>query len=260
MFYQRQPDKAVYFRMYRKPWNAIGTHLHGFFELHCCTGGQLRITVDDREYVLTAGEAVLVFPYQRHSFPKREGQGYFFTFAPELIGTFAARFSNYLPQQNRFCFSYDFSSLSEESDVYAIKAFLYAMCSRASLLAFAPVPVEGRALLEKIFLLTEEHFTEADFSLAKLATLLDYDYSYISKFFLTKTGMRYSFYLNQRRTDYGAWLLRTGKLDNIADASFACGYSSIRSFNRNFKRIENCTPKGCVASAAAAEKRKGPKV
>lgn len=256
MFYQKQPDKAVYFRMYSDPWNAIRTHLHGFYELHCCTGGQLRITVDDREYVLTVGGAVLVFPYQRHSFPKREGQGYFFTFAPELIGTFAAQFANYLPRQNRFSFSYDFHSISEESDVYAVKAFLYAMCSCAARLPFEPVPAEGRILLEKMFLLTEEHFTEPDFSMTKLAALLGYDYSYISKFFLNKTGMRYSFYLNQRRTDYGAWLLRTGRLDNVADASFACGYSSIRSFNRNFKRIENCTPTGYVAAASIAEARK----
>jgi len=249
MFYQKQPDRAVYFRMYRNPWNAIGTHLHGFFELHCCTGGQLRITVSGREYVLKAGEAVLVFPYQSHSFPKREGKGFFFTFAPELIGTFAAQFANFLPTQNRFAFSYDFETISEESDVYAIKAFLYAMCSCASRLSFEPVPVEGRILLEKILLLTEEHFAESDYSMEKLAELVDYDYSYVSKYFLEKTGMRYSFYLNQRRVAYGAWLLRTGRLENIADVAFACGYSSVRSFNRNFKRIENCTPQAYMTSA-----------
>ena len=243
MFYQKQPDKAVYFRMYCKPWNAIRTHLHGFYELHCCTGGQLRITVDDREYVLTAGEAVLVFPYQRHSFPKREGQGYFFTFAPELIGTFAAQFANYLPRQNRFSFSYDFHSISEESDVYAVKAFLYAMCSCASQMAFEPATTTGRALLEKLLMITEENFRDSDFSLGKLSRLLGYDYGYVSKYFFYKTGTKFNDYLNQRRVAYAISLLDRGDVDYIGDVALACGYGSIRSFNRNFKVVEGVTPK-----------------
>lgn len=248
MFYQQQPNQSVYFRAYSKPWRKIDTHLHGFFELHCCTAGRLRLTIGGKEHVLQAGEAALIFPYQPHCFPAREGDGCFFTFDPELIGTFTAQYANYIPKQNKFAFTYDFEGISEESDVYQLKSFLYAMCHSAAQLEYEYVPVNSRVLLEKMLILTEEHFTEADFSLGKLAELLDYDYGYVSKYFFQQTGMKYSYYLNQRRIVLAVRLLRRGELDNIGDLAFACGYSSIRSFNRNFKLIENQTPKAYLSS------------
>ena len=243
MFYQKQPQTQFYFRMYEKNWNRINTHIHGFFELHCCTGGVLHITVAGREYELKVGEAALVFPYQPHSFPGKEGEGYFFTFEPELIAAFAEKFANRLPQNNSFSFTYDFESVSEKSDLYAVKSFLYAMCSCASQMAFEPATTTGRALLEKLLMITEENFRDSDFSLGKLSRLLGYDYGYVSKYFFHKTGTKFNDYLNQRRVAYAISLLDRGDVDYIGDVALACGYGSIRSFNRNFKVVEGVTPK-----------------
>lgn len=243
MFYQQQPKRSVYFRAYSRPWSGIETHLHSFFELHCCTGGQLRLTVSGREYVLKPGEAVLVFPYQPHSFPKKEGQGCFYTFDPELISTFAKQYANCVPRENIFPFSYDFSEISEESDIFTLKSFLYAMCRRAALLEFDSAPSDDRLLLEKMFRLTETHFAESDFSLKKLTRLLGYDYGYLSKYFFRKTGMKYTFYLNQRRIARAVELLQSSQIDNIGDVAFGCGYNCVRSFNRNFREIEGQTPR-----------------
>ncbi|MBP8313173.1 helix-turn-helix domain-containing protein, partial [Clostridium neonatale] len=41
---------------------------------------------------------------------------------------------------------------------------------------------------------------------------------------------------------YAIHLLKNTDL-SITDISFSCGYSSIRSFNRNFLKIVNTTPK-----------------
>ena len=246
MFYQKQPREQAYFRMYGHRWCRIGIHIHGFYELHCCTGRPLRITVAGREYVLNAGEAVLVFPYQAHSFPEKQGDGYFFTFGAELITAFAAEYANRLPRDNRFPFVFSFENISEESDLYAIKSFLYAMCSCAARLEYEELPAENRALLEKIFHTTEMYFTQEGFSLEQLAKLLGYDYGYISKYFLQKTGLRYSAYLNQRRIDHAEKMLRKGEVSNMAELAYACGYGSVRSFNRNFKLFMGCTPSGHV--------------
>ena len=95
---------------------------------------------------------------------------------------------------------------------------------------------EMRALLEKHFLLTETHFTDCAFSLEQLAAMTGYDYSYVSKYFLQKTGIRYGDYLTQRRIFLAAKLLQRNASDRICDIAFACGYGNVRSFNRNFKK------------------------
>ena len=242
MFYQVQPDLDVYFRKTKTGDNSARTHLHGFYEVHCCTEGQLHLTIDGKPCILQQGEAALFFPYQSHSFARTGGNGYYFTFDPELVGTFHNEFANMRPKKNGFFFSYDLESVSEDSDVYTIKSFLYAVCSGAARMEYEEVPVDGRALLEKILILTEEHYPDCEFSLRKLATLLDYDYGYLSKYFLKMTGLKFGHYLNQRRIDRAVYILQKGDMDNIADVAFACGYGNVRSFNRNFKLIEEKTP------------------
>ena len=117
------------------------------------------------------------------------------------------------------------------------------MCSCASQLAYVELSADNRMLLAKIYQTTETHFFEEGFSLEQLAKYLGYDYGYISKYFLQKTGLRYSIYLNQRRIDHASKLMREGMSGNISNLAFACGYSSVRSFNRNFSLLKGCTPR-----------------
>lgn len=248
MFYQSQPQQPFYFRAYSHQWNEIGTHLHSFFELHCCTGGQLGLTVGNRTYTLHPGEAALIFPYQPHSFPKKSGQGCFYTFDPELISSFAQQYSNCIPRQNVFPFSYDFAAISEESDKFLIKSFLYAMCHSATVLEFEQTPLGSHDLLERILRTTEAHFTECGFSMKQLSEQLGYDYGYISKYFYNKTGVKYTCFLNQRRIDFAIRLLRSTNPISLGDIASASGFGSIRSFNRNFKLIENQAPREYAAS------------
>ncbi len=254
MFYQKQPNLDVYFRKTKTGHNVVKTHLHGFYELHCCIEGELHLTIDGKLCILNAGESALIFPHQPHSFVRTGGKGYFFTFGKELIGTFHNQFASLLPEDGRFPFAYDFSAISDSCDVYAIKSFLYAMCSAASKMSFIHAPTEGRVLLEKIFFLTEEHFKDCEFSLGTLAELLDYDYGYISKYFLKLAGMKYGYYLNQRRITYAERLLQNGTVDSISDVAFDCGYGSVRTFNRNFKEIEGKTPAEYMKDTAVAGK------
>jgi len=254
MFYQQRPEEyqrqpqGEYFEMQKARGLYIQTHLHGFFEFLCCESGQISVTVSGREYILHSGDAVLIFPYQPHSYPRnRDGYGYRCTFSPELIGRFSVRYGNYLPKDNQFTFSYDVSELDDQCDIFAIKAFLYAMCSRASHeLDFEYMPADSRVLLEKIFILTEEHYVDPGYSLRTLSEMLTYDYGYISKYFVQKTGMKFNHYLNLRRITHAADILSNSRQNNIGDIALSCGYSSIRSFNRNFKNVYGVTPQEYV--------------
>ena len=244
MYFQKQPRMDTYFKKSATGNWSMPAHLHSFFEIYCCTQGTLPIQVGSRSYILEPGQALFIFPYQPHSFPIAEdGNGYLFTFDPALIGSFADHYANYQPRENLFSFSTDPADISADDNLFAIKAFLYSMCADASRqLEFDYAPADSRVLLGRIFTLTEENFTNPSFSLRTLADMLTYDYGYISKYFLQKTGMRYNSYLNQRRIVYAGRLLRKSEARSISDAAFACGYSTIRSFNRNFKQVYGMTP------------------
>lgn len=247
MFYQIQPKRDVYFRKVKTGHNSINTHLHSFFELHCCTEGMLLLEIQGRRCVVPAGHAAIIFPYQPHSYTGSGGKGFFFTFDPDLIGLFAGEFANAVPKNSVFPFTYAIDSITESSSVYAIKSFLYAMCACAAQLEYTDIGVDGRGLLEKLFLMVEEHYRDCTFSLKRLSEMLEYDYGYLSKYFHKMSGMKFVEYLNQRRVAFARDLLHSGGVIEIADAAFASGYSSVRSFNRNFKRIEGKTPREYVA-------------
>jgi len=244
MFYQRQPYPDNYFRIREDGVWGIQTHIHTFYELFWCEYGELQIVIADKLYTLKPGEAVLLFPYQPHSYPEEQtGHGWCCTFGTEFIGSFASQYANFMPKENKFRFSTRGLRVTNDSNIYAKKAFLYNMCSQAAeQLEFEYVSAEGRRLLEKIFLMTEEHYREPEFTMQALADLLKYDYGYISKYFLQKTGMKFNYYLNLRRIRLAGRMFREQKVDSIADAAYACGYSSVRSFNRNFKSICGKTP------------------
>jgi AraC-like DNA-binding protein len=244
MYYQQQPWADYYFKLSGNEVWGIRTHIHNFYELYWCELGRLQIVIADTEYVLLPGEAVLIFPYQSHYYPdEQSGQGWCCTFGADMITSFASEHANHVPANNKFRFSTRGLRLQNDSDVYAVKSFLYSMCSQASAqLEFEYASAEGRRLLEQIFLMTEEHYRESEFTLQILAELLKYDYGYISKYFLQKTGMKYNYYLNLRRVTQAGRMFRKQEAESVADAAYACGYSSVRSFNRNFKNIIGQTP------------------
>lgn len=243
MFYQKQPNETFYFNILKKePWN-YSIHIHKFFELVCNVEDTTYVTVSGEEYVLKKGDALLIFPYQSHYFTEK-GCGSFniYTFDTKLIGSFHKQYANQLPQNNLFHFSYDFSKITPDCDLFTLKAFLYSMCANAvSEFQFHEAGKKD-FLLDKIFILVEENYADCEFSLRKLADLLSYDYSYISKFFIQKTNMNFNRYLNNRRLTQAAEMLTNTSTPNIQDIAFACGYDSIRSFNRNFKLVYDCTP------------------
>lgn len=244
MYFQKQPQVENYIKKYAVGTYRSPTHLHSFFEFYFCTEGTLPITISGKELLLQAGEAVIIFPFQLHSFTAtEEGAGCLFTFDPCYIESFAVRFSNYLPINNVFRYSADPDAINYDDEFFALKAFLYQMCADVvGQCDFEYAPADSRTLCEQIFSLTEEHFTDSKFSLRSLTELLSYDYAYISKYFFRKTGIRYNSYLNQRRIAYAATLLRKGLVDSVTDVAFMCGYGSIRSFNRNFKDVYGQTP------------------
>ena len=67
--------------------------------------------------------------------------------------------------------------------------------------------------------------------------------NYLSSLFAEVTGQNFSGYLNEFRIEQAKLLLRTtGR--TITEVGYKCGFNSVQSFSRSFKKFTQMTPNG----------------
>lgn len=88
-----------------------------------------------------------------------------------------------------------------------------------------------------------EHFKE-DVTLSGMAQSLGYEEHYLSRLFHSFFGMNFKQFVNEYRVNYAESLLSdTGKNCGITEIAYACGFQSVRNFNRAYKRITGHSPR-----------------
>ena len=86
-----------------------------------------------------------------------------------------------------------------------------------------------------------EHYTE-NILLEDVADKFDMNKSFLSKRFKTATGFGFKEYIiNLRIQNACRLLLETNK--SITDIAFECGFNSVSSFNRSFKKVKGISPR-----------------
>lgn len=219
-------------------------HFHRSYEMIFLIEGVLTVNVETRPYRMNIGEVAFIFPNQVHSLvPDGAYKCMIVIFAPELIGQFSSKYRKWIPQINVFPSCFAAEELLQFQNPYQVKGFLYTMCGE--LVEHTDFIGSDRQssqflLLHQILTFIDEHLNETC-TLAQAAKNLQYEYSYLSRFFSDTMGMTYTSYLNQYRINRASYLLRNN-LDSIAAIAMQCGYDTIRTFNRNFRQITGTTP------------------
>lgn len=98
-----------------------------------------------------------------------------------------------------------------------------------------------QVLIQSIRKCVEEHYTEVDFNVTRLAELLNMNLSYLSKCFKASTGIGLHDYINRVRINRGKELITQRSL-TVSEAARAVGFENINSFIRVFKKYEARTP------------------
>lgn len=98
----------------------------------------------------------------------------------------------------------------------------------------------GEKLILRVLGYIEEHYFEAE--LAKLADMLHYDISWISREIKKRTGKTFTELVQERRLEQASYLLRNTRLP-VAEIARAVGYENISYFHRLFEKYHGCTPK-----------------
>ncbi len=246
MFYQYQHfgSSNHFCKEYGKNFN-YPMHIHRSFEVIVLLSGSMDVWIGKKRYTLRASDAVLVFPNQAHTLESAQSEHMLLIFSPDLVSAYTRATAGSLPANNLFSISpallAQLSALSDDSSHVQLKAALYSLCAQFDESAEyrSACQPEGE-LLPRIFSFVEQHF-ETDCSLDRLHAQLGYSTSYLSRYFKEFVGVAYVTFVNQYRISKACFLLaNTDK--TVLECSLDCGYTSLRSFNRNFKLLVGETP------------------
>ena len=220
-------------------------HMHLCFELIVALDGEMRVTVDGKENVLHSGDALLIFPNQLHSLSSDKSRHLLCIFSPDLVRAYSSKTEKVVPESNFFSpddYLIDtLDKMPEDANLIAKKGLLYSVCAAFDgAVSYEPRRSGQKGLLSQIFAFVEQNFV-SECTLEELSAQLGYDYAYLSRSFKKSTGISYVSYLNIYRLNKACYLLdNTDK--SILQCALEVGYSSLRTFNRNFKNHFGFSP------------------
>ncbi|MBQ8163121.1 MAG: helix-turn-helix domain-containing protein [Clostridia bacterium] len=221
-------------------------HIHRNFELVTVTDGELLVTVGKKEYLLKAGESVLIFPNQIHELKTPNISAHTLCiFSPQLVRAYGKIFDSKIPECNKFnldkIYQNQIDELDDKKSILELKGLLYSVVACFDKQSkYISVEKDRKDLLFTVFKFVEENYAR-ECKLSVLADKTSYNYVYLSKYFTKRTGITYTEYVNRYRVNESCYrLINTDK--TILEIAYECGFDSLRSFNRNFKRITGISP------------------
>ncbi|MEE0945998.1 MAG: helix-turn-helix transcriptional regulator [Acutalibacteraceae bacterium] len=230
-------------------------HVHGEYELIFCLSGEAYAYIDEKEYHLTDGKGVFVFPYQVHSYETVvKGEFCVVIFKPEMIPTFKEKLSRRIPEKHSFEFNGNddiskvlYASKSQydvEKDKYRLllAGYINFMVDCVyKKMEFAHIDYKDAQLYEQILEYCNERYTETVF-VSEIAKVLLTNPNRISRVFNNNMKMGIPRYIEALRFSKACQLIETSDY-SIAKISEEAGFGSIRSLNRAFENFLKITPK-----------------
>ena len=228
---------------------SVVPHFHRSNELLYVEEGKIKAETDGRTFWLEAGDLLVVLPYEIHAY---ETQGpskcRVAVFSPDYLNEFSDIGAKYVLEKPVISLGKEAAEFmqtflfGEQENVWMSKAFLYYAAGRLEKETRLVPRKRGRSdLLHNILLYVQENFQQ-EISLSSLALYLGYSPVYCSRYLNHSLNQSFTDLVNRHRISYGVYLLEHTE-DSVSDIAFACGYSAIRSFNRNFKALEGVTPR-----------------
>lgn len=260
MFHQISNTTGNVYNAYLYRYTEYGLHFHKAFEFIMQLKGEMRATVNQKEYVLQPGECLLIPSYAMHTISTSEGNDCIVVVFSEQYAEGAAKqFQNMEPMDYRMRLSpesksYLLSSLARETvpawregalglkkpSLYSLKACLYMIFDEfTSQNSMQRKNADGELIEQLIKCVEQEYAT--DITLSTIAQRLGYSYDYLSRVFNKTFHIHFKTIVNQYRCERAINLLQTTQ-KSLTEIASDSGFQSIRSFNRVFREIIGVSP------------------
>lgn len=251
LYQQEHSVFEEHFAVERKNNFSFPIHLHRSYEFLYILDGQMEICLDDEVKVLKKNDCVIIFPYQLHSLKSDKSEHILFIFSSDYVEHFGRYMEGKKLSSNFFSvedetFLNMLLAIDNQDNLYKIKGVLYFICGYCLEKCVIDehnkekYNSSARSLLKDVVDYVAKNYKN-DISLIDLSKRISYDYTYLSKFFQEKTGMPFNTYVNHLRINEACFLLSETS-QSILEIALLCGYNSVRSFNRNFRKLRGSTP------------------
>lgn len=239
------------------------SHFHANYELIHVLEGSAQIAVNGEMHTLSAGEMILLAPYNIHALViPADARVWVAVFSPDYVEDFAARygdvrFSQFRCDQEALPFLKAHLFHPGMPEKYTAIACLNFVCSQCLKHAKAHDMKLNNAFMQRIIQYISSRIGE-DITLKKTAEALGYEYHYFSALFHQSFSINFKSFVHLFRFAQASRLLADPTTD-VTIVCRECGFGSIRNFNRVFKKMSGCTPTEYQKKLKNhAQKRKSP--
>ncbi len=228
-------------------------HFHQNAEFFYSLGGKTKITVGDREEFLRAGDAVLIWPNEVHSYAACPENSYYIGIIDvSVLHEYAPIFAKFdcvdpfLPREKVHpdvarCLA----SLVQSPEMSTALRHFYLGVVLGRLLEPLPLGEKARPAgqdsLRSLMKYIDTHITEP-LTLERLSKELFLNKFYISKLFSQRIGCSLRGYINAIRVSMACALLNDPDV-TLPCIMEKCGFDSERTFYRAFRANRGMTPK-----------------
>jgi YesN/AraC family two-component response regulator len=222
-------------------------HFHRSFELIFCSEGESAILLENKTYVLSPNQVILIMPYQTHAIKTSNySQLHILVFSPEYIPDFYAKTKDFSLATPVVSIDPELANqlycpLFETDSLYLRKSALYHILHLFEHQTTLISTNKQEDMTVQLLVFIEENFKDT-LTLEKLSANIGYSSVYVSRTITEKLNSTFPKLLNEARIRHASFLL-THTLLPITEIAEQAGFQNVRTFNRNFRAIHSQTPK-----------------
>lgn len=222
------------------------SHFHDSFEFIYVFEGEIQITIGDKTYTLHKKEGLLILPNQVHSYQsQRHSKTFIIIFASGYIYQYyktALAYCSIDPILNLEEQEDLILDLQEAEDNYLLKSRFYYLVYLYNKTKLEKRTDDIGTITQRLLAYIEENY-KRKISLKTISRDLGYNYNYLSTLFNQRMQTNFQDFLNEYRINRFCLLLKEDHKTPIHELATEVGYTSLRSFHRNFRHYKKTTPK-----------------
>ncbi len=245
-FYER---RAALYRFFRDKWLTPLNHYHDEIEMIYICSGSASVIIDGTRYEANAGEAIIIFPGQEHSYDSTDDGRYFVI----LVSTAAliamkSTLDTHIPEQYilslegdraavDFLYKLDDGARDNESESYMIgylNLFFDRIIPGLRLAPRRPAGANAASSLARIVNFCRDNYAD-DLTLDSVGEHVFLSRYYISHLLREQMNTTFGDFICGLRLDAACEKLKDTNM-KIEEIAHAVGFRSVRTFNRVFSQ------------------------
>lgn len=246
-----QGIQTVYFVYESEHHKLRQPFINAVYYLYLVTKGEGSITLLEKKYPLKAGTLFLVYPGYSYTMSGSDDFAYMYISfmgggVESLIGNTVLGIKE--PSKDGFEHLVPFwkSSIarisSENANMLTEGVLLYTLSFLTETEASKKQGVTKNLVLDNVVRYVDNHYTDKDLTLKKIAGIFSYSEKYLSALFKRNMNMNFTEYLNKQRITNALRCIEWG-ITSVAEISESCGFSDPLYFSKVFKKAIGLSPK-----------------